>query len=263
MTVAAFVRQLQAEEVYAFSLEEVAANVSKSTIAIKREISRLVGKGEVVNLRKGFYLIIPPRYAAFRKLPIWLYSEKLFTYLERRYYLGLYTAAQLHGASHQQAQRDYLITEQPKQGDIKRNTFDIRFLTTVHWPEDNIMTRQSDAGIYQLSTPVLTFADLVHYHTKIGGLNRALSVLEELVDEIREEDAVAFIAWYDHRSTLQRAGFLLEEIVGNGWLTEIFFEAVQKGNYYPTLLSPAKNEKAGKAANRWKIHLNVKLDSDL
>jgi len=36
---------------------------------------------EVANLRKGFYLIITPRYSSAQKLPIQLYSEKLFNYL--------------------------------------------------------------------------------------------------------------------------------------------------------------------------------------
>jgi hypothetical protein len=130
LTVSEYIRQLQSFEEYSFSLEEVVQNSSKDVVAVKREISRLTEKKVILNLRKGFYLIIPPRYSFSEKLPIQLYTEKLFNYLDRKYYVGLYSAAKIHGASHQQSQRDYLIIETPKLNSIKKKSFDIQFSTT-------------------------------------------------------------------------------------------------------------------------------------
>jgi len=175
LTVSEYIKQLQSFEEYSFSIEEVIKNASKDSIAVKRELSRLVEKKEILNIRKGFYLIIPPRYTTSEKLPIQLYSEKLFKYLDRKYYVGLYTAAKIHGASHQQSQRDYLIIETPKLNNIKKKNFDIQFFTTRAWPKNNIEIKKSDAGEYRISSPALTFIDLIHHHTKIGGLNRMLA----------------------------------------------------------------------------------------
>jgi predicted transcriptional regulator of viral defense system len=196
-------------------------------------------------------------------LPIQLYSEKLFKYLNRRYYIGLFSAAKFHGASHQQIQKDYFITETPKLNTIKKKSYDIHFLTTKTWPSNNILSKKSDAGKYKVSSPTLTFFDLIHHHNKIGGLNRILASLEELTEEISENEVIELTSWYHHKSTLQRAGFLLEEFSVNKNLTDIIYSKLSKKAFYPTLLSPEKDQKPGSSSNRWKIVVNKKLESDL
>jgi len=213
--VAEYIKKLLSVEEYSFSVEELKVNTDKTEVQIKREIDRLVEKGEITNLRKGFYLIITPRYSSAQKLPVQLYSDKLFKYLNRNYYLALFTAAKFHGAGHQQVQRDYIITEKPKFNDISKKTIDIRFFTTSNWPEKNIQIKKSDAGIYKISSPALTIVDLIHHQTKLGGINRMLATIEELSEEIKEQDLVELLTWYPHKSTLQRLGFLLEKIGAN------------------------------------------------
>lgn len=263
LTVSEYARQLLSFEEYSFSLEEVLANTSKHTTAVRRELNRLIEKKEIVNLRKGFYLILPPRYSNSKKLPLQLFVDKLFTYLNRKYYIGLHSAAKIHGASHQQMQRDYLIIEAPKLNNIKKNNFDIQFHTTGHWPKNNIEKKKSDAGIYSVASPSLTFIDLIHHHTKIGGLNRMLASLEELTEELMEKDLQALLDWYDNKSSLQRAGFLLEELIGSNPYSDMIFEKLKQQPFYPILLSPKKSEKPGSVDNRWKIDINLKLESDL
>ena len=111
MTVADYIKQCLSVEEYLFSLNELQIVLDKSGTSIKSELSRLIDKKSIVNLRKGFYLIIPPRDSKQGQVPIQFYIEKLFKYLNRNYYLGFYSAAKFHGASHQQTQRDYLMTE--------------------------------------------------------------------------------------------------------------------------------------------------------
>ncbi len=263
LTVSEYIKQLLSFEEYSFSLEEVIHHSSKDSIAVRREISRLIEKKEVINLRKGFYLIIPPRYSKSEKLPIQLYAEKLFKYLDRKYYIGLYAAAKIHGASHQQSQRDYVIIETPKLNTVKKKSFDIQFYTTSVWPKKNIEIKQSDAGEYKTSSPALTFIDLIHHHTKLGGLNRMLASLEELSEEINETDITALINWYSHKSTLQRTGFLLEELLGENDLSNIIYKKLKQHSFFPVLLSPKKMQKPGAVNNKWKIDVNINLESDL
>ena len=116
-----YIKYLLSIESYSFSLDEIAAETGGSSNSLKFELLRLSEKGEVLNLRKGFYLIITPRYSSVKKLPIQLYCDKLFRSLNRNYYVGLFSAAKLYGASHQQVQRDYIITEKPKLNDISKN----------------------------------------------------------------------------------------------------------------------------------------------
>ncbi len=258
-----YIKQLLSREEYSFSLDELIENLDKSEISIKSELSRLIAKNEIVNLRKGFYLIITPRYSSAQKLPIQLYCEKLFNYLNRSYYLALFTAAKFHGASHQQIQRDYIITEKPKYNDISKNTIDIRFLTTSSCIGKNIQLKQADAGLYKISTPALTIVDLINYQTKLGGISRILSVIEELLEDLKEPDMVELLDWYPHRSTLQRFGFLLEEFESSKEFQQLVFAKLKRSNFFPVLLSPKSDEKPGAVNNRWKVTINVKIESDL
>ncbi len=237
--------------------------MNKRELSLQSELSRLIEKKEIVNLRKGFYLIIPPRYSKQGLIPIQLYIDKLFKYLNRNYYLGLYSAAKFHGASHQQSQRDYLMTEKPKLNDIVKLALDIRFFTTAKWPNKNILDKKSDAGIFKISSPALTAVDLIHHQTKLGGLNRMLAILEELAEEINQNDIAELLTWYPHKSTLQRFGFLLEELEADQSLSEQIMDQLKKLKFFPVLLSPKSNQKPGAVDNRWKVDVNVKLENDL
>lgn len=263
MAVANYIKELLSYEEYAFSWEELIKKSNKSKISLKRELSRLVEKKEVVNIRKGFYLIISPRYSNQGQLPVQLYIEKLFKYLNRKYYLSFYSSAKFHGASHQQIQHEYLITTIPSILNIKKGAIDLRFFTTSNWPKKNIMDRKSDAGYFKISSPVLTAVDLIHYQTKLGGLNRMLAILEELTEEIDQFDLANLLTWYPHRSTLQRFGFLLEELHVDDELTEQLFEYLKSLKYFPVLLNPKSAQKPGAVNNRWKVDVNIKLESDL
>jgi predicted transcriptional regulator of viral defense system len=175
----------------------------------------------------------------------------------------LYSAAKIHGASHQQTQRDYLIIETPKLNAIKKKNFDIQFHTTGNWPKNNIEYKKADAGIYKVASPALTFIDLIHYHRKLGGLNRALTSLEELTEEITVQDIQSVLEWYDNKSSLQRTGFLLEELLGSNPFSDIIFQKLKEQSLHPILLSPNKNEKPGSVNNRWKVDVNIMLVSDI
>ena len=128
------------------------------------------------------------------------------------YYIGLYSAAKFHGASHQQIQREYIVTKKPTLIDITKKNNDIRFFTTSKWPNKNIVKKKSDAGIFKISSPALTTIDLIHYQNKLGGINRMLAIIEELSEELTKKDIEELLTWYPHKSTLQRFGFLLEEL---------------------------------------------------
>ncbi|MCF6295522.1 MAG: type IV toxin-antitoxin system AbiEi family antitoxin [Flavobacteriaceae bacterium] len=263
MTISNYIKQLQSYEEYAFSWNELLSNCNKTETSLKRELSRLVEKKEIINLRKGFYLIIPPRYSKQKQLPIQLYINKLFKNLERDYYLGFYSAAKFLGASHQQVQRDYIMINTPSLSKIKKKSIDISFLTTSKWPEKNILKKKSDAGIFKISSPALTMVDLIHHQTKLGGLNRMLAILEELTEELTHNDITELLTWYSHKSTLQRFGFLLEKFQENESLNKQIMEHLKQSKFYPVLLSPKSGLKPRAIKNPWKVDVNIKLENDL
>jgi predicted transcriptional regulator of viral defense system len=262
MNIAQYIKKLLSVEEYSFSLDEIREQSEKTEVSLKRELDRLIRKEEITNLRKGFYLIITPRYSSSQKLPIQLYCDKLFKHLERNYYVAMFSAARFHGASHQQLQRDYVVTQKPKLNDIAKNNFDIRFFTASNWPEKNIQIKKSDAGIYKISSPALTIADLIHHQNKMGGINRILLTLEELAEELQKPDLLELLSWYPNKSTLQRFGFLLEIMDINKEFQELIFDTLRSSEIFPVLICPKYGEKPGAVDNRWKIDVNVKLEND-
>ena len=263
MSVRNYIKELLSYEEYSFLLEELFVNIDKSEMSLKRELERLVGKEEIVNLRRGFYLILPPRYAKLGHLPIQLYIEKLFKYLKYKYYLGFYSAAKIHGASHQQIQSEYIITSSPALLNIKKGRYDIRFFNSSNCSNVNVLTKKSDAGYYNVSSPALTAIDLIHYQKKIGGLNRILSTLEELIEEIKAEDIEKLLTWYPNKSSLQRFGFFLEMYQADKKILDLIYEHINNSKFFPVLLNSDTKQKAGKVNNKWKIDVNIKLESDL
>lgn len=261
--VAQYINKLLSVEQYSFSLEELMQETKKTKNAIWQEISNLIEKNEVLNLRQGFYIILTPKYRPLGKLPLNLYVHKLFNSLQRNYYVGFYSAAKIYGASHQQSQVDYIMSQPPKLLDIKKSPIALRFLTTKDWPLGNIISKKSDAGLYQISSPILTLADLVRYQNKLGGLNRMLSTIEELMEEVTESDLKELLSWYTHKATLQRLGFLMQYIDDENSFSPMIMKHLNTLNIYPILLQPERKNRPGAVDNKFKVDINITLDSDL
>lgn len=261
--VAEFVRELQSYEEYLFSTTELHTKVSAPESSVKKELARLVADNQIINLRKGFYLILPPSYQHYKKLPLEFYIDKLFKSLNKPYYVAHYSAAASYGASHQQIQQDYIITEPPALRDIAKGNIALRFFNSSVWPKGNVLDKKSRTGYFKISSPALTFADLLENQNNLGGINRMLAILEELCESITKQDLEELLAWYDNKSTLQRMGFLMEQLEWNGDYAEIIFMSLYENKIFPTLLTPRYGQKAGSAGNRWKIDQNTFLESGL
>lgn len=263
MRAADYIRHLQQYEAYGFSWEELVDHCNASVATLRKELQRLIARGEIINLRKGYYIIMPPRYQQFGKLPVELYIDKLFSYLGKSYYLAFYSAAAFHGATHQATHTDYVMTQPPAMLEVEKEKFRIRFFKTTRWPANNIERRQSDAGYFYLSSPFLTVVDLVYHQASLGGMHRIVTVIEELVDSISKSDVEALLEWYPHKSVLQRAGFILDELHADKKVTGPLVAHLQEVGFYPVLLKPQQGQKPGRADNKWKVDVNLELKSDL
>lgn len=264
MTLSDFINNQLSFENYSFTFDEVAEAYSdKSETSVQSDLKYATKNGDIIPLRHHFYLIIPPRYSRLGKLPLELYVNNLFEYLDRNYYVGLYSAAKFYGAGHQQIQKEYVLHDKAPLLSILKRAIHINFFTVSNWPKKNIISRKGDAGMFKISSPCLTAVDLIYHQTKIGGLNRMLSVIEELTEEMKLEDAQDLLSWYSQKSVLQRLGFLLDEINPESDVSNLIYTHLKLEKFYPVLLSPRSNQKPGAVENRWKVDVNIKMESDL
>lgn len=257
-----YLDHLRSKGRYTFTGDEVISEFSLSGEAYQKVIQRLSNKDRISRLRQNFYLIIPPEYASRQTLPLGFFVDDLMKFLKRDYYVGLVTAAMYHGAAHQQPQTHFVVTKPPYLRPIKNRQQNIVFCLKKEWNTDFIKKQKTDAGYFNISSPAQTALDLVFYSDRIGGINRASTILAELIVELKPEFMAKTAESFPQTTTLQRLGYLLENVLQETNLAEALFSSLKNRNYYPAQLNSKTGSENQKAPNRWKIIPNMNVEVD-
>lgn len=258
-----FINELRSNGRYAFTLPEVRNKFEQSDEAIKKAIQRLKKKSEIALIRNEFYVVITPEYRSKGILPPSLFIAELMKFLEKDYYVGLLNAAAYYGAAHQQPQSYSVITTKPSLRNINKDSLKINFHIKKEWNKGDIIQKKVDTGYLNVSSPELTALDLVYYFEQAGGLNRVATVLEELCESIDANKMLGLAKRYSPITTVQRLGFLLEEILNMQDLSNPIKDYLKTGNYFPVLLRPQKERPEMITGNDWKVVQNLEIETDL
>jgi predicted transcriptional regulator of viral defense system len=255
------VMAVRADGQYAFTLDSLIDGIPKKIKNIKKDLDRLKAKGEIQNIRRGFYTIIPPEFRNLGYIPVDFYISQLMHYLQKQYYVGLYSAAMFHGAAHQQPQEFYVITSSPKPRSVFSEKYIINFKEKTNFPANGITKLKSQTGYFFASSPELTFLDLIYFEKTIGGLSRIATVLMELNETLSISAMKDAIKNNFPVSTLQRAGYFAEHILKNSKLTALI-ENNLKNIPYQTALLKSSGPQKGLMDDKWKLVINVRIQSD-
>jgi predicted transcriptional regulator of viral defense system len=254
----------QAQGRYTFSFEEIKLKFQIEEEALKKSLSRLSRKGKIVSVRKGFYVIVPPEYASQELMPPPLFIDALMQYIEKPYYVGLLSAAALHGAAHQQPQEFQVITAIPALRTINVKQNRIKFLTKREFNESGIESLKTDTGYIKLSGPELTMLDLIQFEQRIGGLNRVIAVVDELAEECSVENMNQLLSGRQIQlAPMQRLGYLLDNHLKQPELANAIYEKLKSKKYYRISLTVSKSNRSIRADNRWKVAENLDIESNL
>lgn len=257
-----YLDHLRSKGRYTFTRDDVISEFNLSDEAYQKVIQRLSDIDRISRLRQNFYLIIPPEHASRRTLPLGYFIHDLMTFLERDYYVGLLTAAMYHGAAHQQPQTQFVVTEPPYLRPIKNRQQSIAFCLKKRWETGFINQQKTDAGYINISSPALTALDLVFYSDRIGGINRVATVMAELIFVLEKESLAKTADDFPQTTTIQRLGYLMEEVLKETTLSDALFDTLNLRKYYPTQLNPKTDIENQKTTNRWKVipNMNIELD---
>lgn len=253
-----YLTEIQSKGRYSVTLNELKSKFDTSEKAILQNIYRLKSKNQLAQVRKEFYVIIPPQYSKRGMVPPSLFIDDMMQFLNREYYIGLLSAAALHGAGHQQPMEFHVMTKKPPLRSIKNQKLIIRFFTKGKWDKSHNTEKKTETGYINVSTPELTAFDLVYYSEKIGGLNRIIPILEELTEGIKLSE-LGKTAKYQNTPTIQRLGYLLEEL-GRETLGDSIYKKIINKNLRETPLSLAHKNRIGKVNEKWKVMVNIELD---
>lgn len=250
---------------YSFALQQLrAAFTSLSESAIKSALKRLVDKGQILSVHKGYYLLITPQYKSKGILPPSLFLDAFMKELNRSYYLALLNAASFHGASHQQPQEFFVVTGLPALRPTHKKGLKINYISKKEIPSTLLETRKTEAGYLNISNPALTATDLIQYAKNVGGINRSAQVLSELIESISPNHFNSVLLKHVPATALQRLGYLLEKVFDNKFLADALFQALEQNNI-PLFRIPLKasaKTKGFSSDERWKVIINTQIEVD-
>jgi len=248
---------------YAFALHQLRAAFPKqSGVANKSALKRLVDKGQILSIHKGYYLILPPQYRSKGILPPALFLDAMMKELDRPYYLALLNAAAYHGASHQQPQEFFVVTILPALRPMQKRGLKLNYISKKEIPDKLLDTKKTEAGYLKISNPVLTATDLIQYAKRVGGLNRVATVLAELAESMKPVGFNSALLQHVPVTALQRLGYLLDKVIGNQPLADALYEALEKNNatLFRIPLKAAARDKGFPSDEKWKVIINTTIE---
>lgn len=260
-TLRGFLEGLQASGRYTFTRVEAARALGVSDIALKNALWRLARTGRVAAPRRGFYVIVPPEYRVAGSLPAPWFIHDLLHHLGRPYYVGLLTAASLHGAAHQAPQEFQVVTDRAL-GAIEIGRVRIRFVKKAHLPRTPTIGVKTPTGEMRISTPEATALDLVRYPEHCGGLSNIATVLQELGGRLDGGELVRVAETDAEVAYAQRLGYLLDR-AGRQDVARALAEWVDARAPRVTPLAPGAVTTGAKRDARWRVALNEEIDLEV
>lgn len=173
------------------------------------------GEGRICAPRRGFYVIVPVEYSHPGAPPPSWFIDDLMKFHGHPYYVGLLSAAALHGAAHQQPQEFQVVTDTTLRP-VSVGRTRIRFFLKWRFAQTPTAKVKTETGAMRVSTPEATALDLVRYVGSAGQLGNVATVLSELSEKINSERLVEAARAEVELSVVQRLGFLLEQYAAPG-----------------------------------------------
>ena len=254
-----WVEQLQARGCYTFTRAQAESETERSFVATQTALRRLKEQGRIASPRRGFYVVVPPEYRSAGSPPASWFIDELTRYLGQPYYVGLLSAAAIHGASHQQPMVFQVVTGKPTR-EMRAGKVVVRFSMNSKVQQMPVTEKQTETGTMRVATPETTAFDLVRYQAGAGHLSNAATVLAELAERMNAQ-AIVSIAHLVRLPDVQRLGYLLDA-VGEGNLASPLAKWLEARRPRAILLRPGEPVDV-EIDRRWHVLPNVELEVDV
>lgn len=191
---------------------EIAELTGLSESAVPVHLHRVRAANKIISVTKGGWVPVPPVYRADGGPPPIHYIDYLMKHLGHPYYVGLLSAARIHGASHQVPMVLQVVTTALLR-DRSIGGSRVQFIQRANTADRPTQRHDTEAGPVTISTVETTVLDLVEAPQRAAGLGNVANVLGELVlDHRLDVAALAAAASRYPRTVVQRAGWLLQHM---------------------------------------------------
>lgn len=245
---------------YSFSRAEAKAATAASDAAVKMMLYRLKKSGELVSPRRDFFVVVPREYRSAGSPPASWFIDDLMRHRGRKYYVGLLTAAALHGAGHQQPMAFQVVTDAVER-DVRVGRVRVEFHASRLLAGAATQRMQTETGSMVVSTPETTAFDLVRFSSVCGSWSNVATVLAELTEKLTCDELAAASARVAC-SDVQRLGWLLDTI-RETTLADRLAKTLAGKRLLPTRLTGGRDRDDAPLDTRWRVLVNDDVEPDL
>ncbi len=258
--VADWVARLPEDGRYVFTRSDAEAASDTSPIAVQHALRRLKERGQVVAPRRGFYVLVPPEYRIAGCPPASWFIDDLMEHLKRSYYVGLLSAAALHGAGHQQPMT-FQVFANTVERNIEVGRVRIEFYRRSLIEQVTTQTMRTETGSMVVGTPETTAFDLVRFPAASGYWSNIATVISEIAEKL-DGAQIAAGAAKQAVSVVQRLGWLFD-FLGEHDLADALAEVLRGKRLTPTQLSSGRAATGAPLDSRWRVLVNDDVEHDL
>jgi predicted transcriptional regulator of viral defense system len=205
-----WVSYLQSMGQYSFTRSQAESDTGRSAIGVQNALRRLKRQNLIVSPRRGFYIIVPPEYRSVASPPADWFIDDLMSFLGQTYYVGLLSAAALHGGAHQQPMVFQVITGKPTR-EAHAGRVAVGFYMNSRIESYPVIHKQTETGTMRVATPETTAFDLLRYPNGAGSMGNIVTVLSELSDAM-DPGLLIELAPLANVTDVQRVGYLLDHV---------------------------------------------------
>jgi predicted transcriptional regulator of viral defense system len=260
-TIAQFVDLLPAHGRYTFSRDELKNAFDKTDDAIKLALNRLLHKGRIVSPKRGFYVVVPEQFKLIGAPPPVWYIDALMRSWHPDYYVGLLSAAQIHGVAHQWPEELQVITDAVLRP-IEIVHYRIHFFKKWNVKEVPTIEHKTPTGTMKVSTPEATALDLVRYFETVGSYGDVVIVLSALSRKLNGQRLVIAAKCDVESAIVQRLGYFLD-LIGKHKLVEPLHRWLSTKGVRITALRTDLDAQGAPVNRRWSLQINEAIEPSL
>lgn len=252
---------LQSQGRYTFTRAEALAALGTSAEAFKKAVQLLTRRRRLASPRRGFYVIVPLEYRVAGAPPASWYIDDLMRTVGAPYYVGVLSAAALHGAA-PQAPQEFQVVTTSRQRTVVIGRERVRFLRKRNLARTPVMSLKTPTGTMQVSTPEATALDLLRYVDAAGFLSNIATVLHELAEKCDPGRLVEAAAVGVELPHVQRLGHLLD-LVGARQLADPLARWLAQRHPDWVRLSPSEPARRPRRDERWRLIVNARIEPEV
>lgn len=260
MTVTEWIDECAGKNKETFSYVEVRRAVRpNSDNELKEHLADLCKKKILLTAHKNFFVIAPPSYQEGKPIAYTSYIQPLMAFLKRPFYIGMQSAVNLLGFSHEAPERFSVFTLLPKTICYPEVTQPINWIYRATVPESHLIKLEKDGATLFCSDPELTALDIVQYGRYVGDLNLVIESLKDIIPHCDFSTAAEDLFKYSSIAAIQRLGYLLEHILFDQERADVLYDQFRHYAHRPNviLLDSVSSKKDGAENKRWKICVNI------